>query len=215
MGRFAKRAGLLVVVAGAVAACAGPTTKTTSETTTTLPSLPGLPLRMLNLHDLPGGWTVNNDASSTSTFSCLRSRTRPAGELARGQVAFRRAAKAVQVVAETAGSFSRVGAVDAYMTLVSAFDECTDVAVTANGHRIPGTLRALSVAAVGDASRAWQIEFSTEFGGVALSVFMDVLVFRVGSYDGELLSEDVQAPDLALFQRLAARAAAKFGDSAA
>jgi hypothetical protein len=190
-----------------------PRSTTAASTTTTAPSLPGIPLLMLSVHDLPQGWTVGSDATSTGSFSCLDSYARPGGESARSQVSFRRGAKAGPVIGEVAGAFEPGRAVQAYDAAVRAFTSCKDVAITDNGHRIEGTIRALSLAPVGDASRGWQLEFTLRSADTTVTADIDVVAFRVGSYDGELLASDVGAPDMALVQRLAARAAAKLGDS--
>jgi hypothetical protein len=233
MSTLAKRAGRFVaatVLVATAAACNGSTTKTSSSsppavppsvpgstavatTTTTLPSLPGIPLLMLSVHDMPRGWTVSSDATSSGSFSCFDSHTRPVGEMARSEVSFRRGTKATPAIAEAAGSFTSPRAVQAYARLVRAFTSCKEVAITTNGHRIEGTIRALSLAPVGDESRGWQIEFSTPSGGVTVTFDLDVVAFRVGIYDGELIVSDLGAPDVTLVQSLAARAAAKFGDS--
>jgi hypothetical protein len=171
---------------------------------------------MLSTHDLPAGRSVNHDATSTGSFSCFASiPKRPAGELARAQVTFKRDDKTVSHFAETAAYFRPARAVAVYSTALHAFSGCNDVSITANGQRISGTIGALSIPPVGDASDAWQIKFSAKATGVTVTLVLDVLLSRVGNYDLELIASQIGTPDVTQFERLAARAASRFTGSSA
>jgi hypothetical protein len=211
-----------VVTAVALTACSGSTTKTSASTspapttTSTTVPLPDMRLRVLTLHDLPAGWTVNDFATGTGSFSCFAHlRKPPLGELARSEVSYRRGIKGPPGVAEAAGFFRLAPAIASYNALVNAFDRCQNLAIVENGVRVAGTIRALTVRAVGDVSRAWQIRLPTHADGVAATIEQDVIVFRVASYDGELIESDVGTPDVIEFQSLAAIAASRFRGSTA
>lgn len=139
MPNLLRRTSPFVVAALVLAACSGSTTKTSSSsptatavpaTTTATTPPPDVSLLMLSTHDLPAGWSVNHDATSTGSFSSFASiPKRPAGELARAEVTFKRDDKTVSRFAETAAYFRPARAVAVYSTALHAFSGCTDVSI--------------------------------------------------------------------------------------
>lgn len=141
--------------------------------------------RALALSDLPAGWTVDHapSGSVSNLGGCLRGlatlkRTPPKG-IVRARVRYKEGAfPALQETIE-AGK----GALARYRTYLGVVEGCRTISFSAQGITFTGSVGALSFPTVGDSSHAFSITISAQ----GQSLVLDLLLFRVGQYDGELL----------------------------
>jgi hypothetical protein len=162
---------------------------------------------------MPSGWSVNKTPSdSSSTPSCLKSLravTRQ-GETSRAEVQFQGGSNGIPFLNETLTSFgTRVTT-----TKLAIFDQtisrCGQVSFTSGGNTFTGTIAAMSFPAVGDESRAYQMNLGTKTtNGLNVTVGFDIVVARKGDTAGLLALGDLGTPDLNQLRQFTTKALAK------
>jgi hypothetical protein len=147
--------------------------------------------KVLSLQDMPTGWSVDNSrgGGASDIGGCLK-----------GLVAIKKPVKGIQrvKVAYHYGAFPALqeiieagpGTEARYRKFTGILNGCKTFGFTADGNRITGTVGAMSFPTVGASSRAYALSLTTQ----GQTVGIDLVFFKVGQFDGELLYGDI-SPD--------------------
>jgi hypothetical protein len=164
--------------------------------------------KLLSVSDLPDGWSVqkgNSGGGSVSDlggcFKGLSSRPQAVKGVTRAEIGF------VDGIFPAAAETLEEGKIAAarYTSFEHTLSKCSAVSVTANGIKVSGTVGALSVPTIGNASAAYAINFTAS--GETLGI--DLILFKEGSTFGLLSYESLGSPTAAAAESLAAAAAEK------
>jgi len=166
-----------------------------------------LSAKTLAVGDMPSGWSVDDAggggvSGATGCFKALQqAAAKPRSkELARASVSYQQ--QDIPALSETLISGS--GADARYARYLGIMAGCKQVSLQASGITITGNVSALSLPAVGDSSHAFAIALSAK----GITVGIDLVLFRVGSIDGQLTYLDF-SPDPSTFQAFATEAVNK------
>lgn len=172
-------------IGGVLTACALGVSLLLASSTAGAVSTAQLKAKTLALSDLPAGWAVDNapSGSVSNLGGCLNGlatlKRTPRKGIVRARVRYKEGAfPALQETIE-AGK----GALGRYRKYLGVVDSCKTISFSAEGIHFTGSVGALSFPTVGDSSHA----FSITIGAQGQSLVLDLLLFRVGQYDGELL----------------------------
>jgi len=164
--------------------------------------------KLLSVSDLPAGWSVqkgNSGGGSVSVlggcFKGLSSRPRAVQGVTRAEIGFVNGM--FPAAAETLEEGKTAAA--RYTSFVHTLSKCSTVSFTANGIKVSGTVGALTVPTIGNASAAYAIHFTAS--GETLGI--DLILFKEGSTFGVLSYESLGSPTAAAAESLAAAAAEK------
>jgi hypothetical protein len=158
--------------------------------------------KVLKLSDLPAGWSVDNSSSGATIIPCLANLKKVPKGVPRASVSYRQASS-VPELGETLETGP--GSINRWNAFNRGFSKCKTFSVKQNGKTATGTVGAMSFPKVGDQSSAYAMTLLTQ--GVTLGI--DIILFRVGSYVGDLLYADLGSPDLSRVQSLTTEAIAK------
>lgn len=188
MARAAVILALVAVALGAASAVAG---------------TPKLSSMVLAVGNMPTGWSV--DTSPGSGIGCLGRVLEPAGvkQTASASVEFDYNTSAPYFT-EKLATYS-ISASQAYQKVVATLNRCKTVSASLGGHKVSGTVGALSFPHYGSASAAWAVSLNYQ----GLSFGEDVVVV---CKSGELVGfaeADYGSPDLDQFQGLIGKGLAK------
>jgi hypothetical protein len=151
--------------------------------------------RTLQLSDMPTGWSVDNSSSggvnnAKGCLSALHSAPKTKG-LADAKVYYAEN-QSIPALEEAVATGKSATTNKAYAKLVHTLNSCNKVSFTANdGTVVSGSIGAMSFPSVADASKAYNLALSAK--GITLGA--DIIVFRQGNYDGELLFLDLGQPN--------------------
>jgi hypothetical protein len=164
--------------------------------------------KLLSVSELPAGWSVqrgNSGGSSASDvggcFKGLSSTPGKTKDVTRAEIGF------VDGMFPAAAETLEQGktAADRYTSFTHTLSKCSTVSFTANGIKLSGTVGALPVPLVGDASAAYSIHFTAS--GETFGI--DLILFKTGSTFGVLSYESLGSPNAATAESFAAAAADK------
>jgi hypothetical protein len=144
--------------------------------------------RALSLSNMPTGWSVDNSANSSSSgIPCLKPIKAPSKHEVKVAVSYADGSlPAVQEVVATGG-----GVAASYNELNKILGACKTFTSSSDGHKVTGTIGAMSFPAVGSRSDAYAITINIE----GVSAGADVVAFETGKYVGVVLYEDLGTPD--------------------
>lgn len=195
---------LMTLVAAVLLAVVYPTW---ASAVTKAPTQKELRARLLTVSNLPIGWSVDNQPASggETLFPCLASFEEPKDEHF-VSVTTQFQDGPVPVFAERlTSSGSRVSGL--FSSAVRALDRCRSV--TLNGQH--GSIGRMSFPLVGSASAAYAASFTYEGTPAGL----DLIIFRLGIYEGLLVYVDAGTPKVGAVEALVDRAVAKIADALA
>jgi hypothetical protein len=84
------------------------------------------------------------------------------------------------------------GAVEGYEALNKALAACKTFTSSSAGHKVTGSVGAMSFPAVGNRSSAYAITINIE----GVNAGADIVIFQTGTYVAAVLYEDIGTPDL-------------------
>lgn len=192
------------------------TSKTTASSTapaspapTTAPA-PDLTSELLQVGDLPAGWSVDNSASSSSSSEpkCISDAKPAAAPTAQAQAAFQDGSNGLPSLSEEL-AYLPGKAVSALTAASTALASCKQATFTSGGYKFSGTFGQMSFPSIGQQSAAYQWNLSTVSSGLTITLGIDILVFRQGQTDGLLVYLDLGTPDLTAFESFARQAGTK------
>lgn len=162
--------------------------------------------QLLTVSELPIGWADDNSSDNSDNSDAPRCVRNLKSTFHTSSRAERRFVKGTDIptLQQSLGYFG-ASAAATYKAGAAILNRCKDVSFTSDGHRITGSIGALSFPKLGEQSAAWQLVLSTQ--GVTLGVH--VVLVQKGSELTELLYGDVGTPDLAEVMSLARKAVAK------
>lgn len=165
---------------------------------------PNLSRMLLTVRDMPTGWSVDNSPSGSSDVGCLSHLT-PIGvkKTASAKVAFTLNGQFQELTEGLVTYASPAGKV--FEKAVSTLDGCKTLSGTSDGHKVTGSVGAMSFPRVGDQSAAWSVTLELE----GFTAGVDVLIVRKGPVLAVLAAESFGSPDIAQFQRFVRKALAK------
>jgi hypothetical protein len=157
---------------------------------------PKLSSLVLAAGDMPTGWSV--DTSPGSGVGCLGRVLEPAGvkQTASASVEFDHNTSAPYFT-EKLATYS-ISASQAYRKVVATLNRCRSVSGSVGGHKVSGTVGALSFPRYGSASAAWAA--SLNYQGLSLGEDV-VVVCKSGVLIG-FAESDYGSPDLEQFEGL-------------
>ncbi len=147
--------------------------------------------KALALNDMPAGWSVDNSSSGgvSNVGGCLaglEALKKPPRGIARAEVEYTDGQYPSLQETVEAGK----GAVTRYNKFLKILDSCKTLSFTSSGLKVTGNVGAMSFPTVGDSSHAFAMNLEAD--GQTFGV--DLVLFRVGEYDGDMLYLDV-SPD--------------------
>jgi hypothetical protein len=161
--------------------------------------------KALSLSDMPTGWSVDNSSSggTSNLGGCLKNLQalgRPAKGIARVQVKY--TDQTVPSLQETLESGK--GAAKRYEKYLSILNGCKSISITSGTTQFTGSVGAMSFPTIGNSSSAFAINLTAD----GVSVGIDLILFRVGQIDGDMVYEDY-SPDTSVVQSFATNAVDK------
>lgn len=223
-----RLSGLGTVVAGAAimvgAGCSGGGTGAATATTappvstgasaSTQPSvpIPDVKAQLLQLSDLPIGWSTSASSNSTSSLKCLQNaRSYTKQDKAKAEADFQGGSNGVPFFEEGIGFLPGV-AKAAMTTFATAMAGCGQISLSDNGHTFKGTIGQMSFPTLGAQTLAYQMNLSTTASGLTITIGFDFAAVRFANDELALLAYgDVGTPDITQVQDLFQKAAAKVG----
>ncbi len=148
--------------------------------------------KALALSDMPAGWSVDNSSSGdvNNVGGCLAGlqalKKKPPKGLARAEVKYTDGQLPSLLETVEAGK----GSVGRYNKLLGILNKCKSLSYTTGGVHVTGSVGAISFPRIGDSSHAFAMNLQAE----GESAGVDLVLFRVGEYDGDLLYFDL-TPD--------------------
>ncbi len=166
----------------------------------------GLGSMLLRVGDMPTGWGVDHTSSSSASVGCLQRLS---------AVGIKKTASATAKFALHAGLPSFMEELATYGVPLSkvfdkgvaALDRCTTITGTSGGHKLTGTIGAMSLPRYGNQSAAWTITVTV--GG--LTAREDVIVVRKGAILAFFAEGNFGPVDITQFRMLVSKALAKLG----
>lgn len=168
--------------------------------------------KALALSDMPTGWSVDNSSSGgvSNVGGCLTGlqalKKRPPKGLARAEVKYTdgQAPSLQETVEAGKGSVAR------YDKLLGILNKCKSLSYTVDGVHVTGRVGAMSFPRFGASSHAFAMNLQAE----GESAGVDLVLFQVGEYDGDLLYFDL-SPDPSTVQAFVMEAVNKIQGKAA
>jgi hypothetical protein len=160
--------------------------------------------KALSVSNLPAGWSVEISTSSggVTGSACLEHFKQARPHDTRIKVSFVDGT-VFPALSEELESGPNVSS--AYGKFVASLDSCQKFTFSEGGNTYHGTVGAMSFPTVGTRSRAYSIDVTIE--GVAIGI--DIVGFRVGRLEGDVIYGTVGTPDLGPFQSFVNEAIAK------
>jgi hypothetical protein len=194
-----KLAGLFLIIQvglfGVFATFAGPAIAISKSQVTT---------KVLSLQNMPTRWSVDTSGGTPSHIGgCLKGLEaieKRAKGIVRAAVAYQDGTFPVlqEIVEAGPGSTAR------YRKFTGILNGCKTIRFTADGKKVAGTVSAMSLPHVGSSSSAYAISLTAQ----GQTIGIDLVFFKVGRYDGELLYGDI-SPDAIIAHAFAVEAIAK------
>ncbi len=169
-----------------------------------------LKAKALSLSDMPAGWSVDNSSSAgtTNLGGCLKNLQalgHPAKGISRAEVKF--TDQQLPDLQETIESGK--GATQRYTKYLGILNGCKSISFTeSDGTQVTGSVGAMSFPTLGSPSSVQSDAFALNLTIKGINATIDVIMFRVGQIDGELLYADL-SPDTATVQAFATEAVNK------
>jgi hypothetical protein len=162
--------------------------------------------QLLSVAEVPVGWAVDNSSDKSDdsdTPPCFKHVKSTLHTSDRAEVRFVKGTD-LPTLQQSLGYFGS-SAAGTYQAGAAVINSCKDISFTNGGHRISGSIGALSFPKLGQQSSAWQFVLSTE--GVTFGI--DVVLVQKGSELTELIYADIGTPDIDEATLLARKAVAK------
>jgi len=77
---------------------------------------------------------------------------------------------------------------------------CKQVSFTSNGTKVSGSVGKMSFPNIGDGSHAYNMSLSASKSGLSVTVGLDMVLFKKGPVDGEIIYFDLGTPDVTQLQ---------------
>ncbi|MGA8370556.1 MAG: hypothetical protein WB765_10540 [Acidimicrobiales bacterium] len=166
-------------------------------------STPSIKSKVLQISDLPTGWSVDNSTSSdTTTAGCLSNLKEAPRGVPRVSESFQNGSS-VPELGETLET--RPGSSKRWNALNRALSQCKTISLQQEGKTVKGSVGAMSFPKVGDQSSAYAVTLPIE----GINVGFDIILFRVGSYVAAITYADIGSPDVSTVQRFTIEAVNK------
>jgi hypothetical protein len=161
--------------------------------------------KLLSLSDMPTGWSVDNSgggaaSGATGCLKAIEAQPKLPKGLERARVSYTDGNLPSFGETLEAGK----GAVARYDKFLRTLEGCTTFGVDIDGTTVTGSMGAMSFPTVGESSSAFAARLTVK----GITVGFDIILFRGGAVDGELLYADI-SPDPATVQAFATAAVRK------
>jgi hypothetical protein len=158
-----------------------------------------LKAKVLSVSDMPSGWSVDHSTSVSAPSNGCLTRIMGISHVAKGlaaaQVTYTEGISPTLQETLVSGR----GATHRYNTYNGILNDCRRVSGDFGGTELTGTVGAMSLQTVGDSSRAFAINLAAQ----GVTVGIDIVLFRVGQVDGDLVYEHPGPPATSTVQTLA------------
>jgi hypothetical protein len=177
--------------------------------------VPNVNAQLLQLSDLPTGWSVDNSSDSgSSTPECFKNATNfKSSEKAKAEAKFQDGSNGVPALDDEV-----VYMPGRAQTTMQAFSQlmagCGQISISAGGHPFKGTIGQMSFPTLGVQTQAYQMNLSTNANGLNITIGYDFAVARFANDEILVFAYgDLGTPDITQVQQLASKAAAKVSTS--
>jgi hypothetical protein len=190
------------------------TTGQAAATTSPVPKkvlAPDLSAQVLQLSEMPTGWSVDKSASekSSGSLKCFavvdQFKVKVVSQL---KVGYLGDSDGSPTLSESLYFVPGSAAADFAVTTAS-LDACGTLTSNEGKTKLSGEIGAMSFPSLGDASKAYQVNLTSKVGQLDVTVGFDELIVRVGDELMFFGLIDLGTPDIDLFQSYARKAIAK------
>jgi hypothetical protein len=172
-------------------------------------SSPKLKPQLLTLDALPTGWAVDNssDESSGTAPKCLKNvkSTMRSDDRSEAEADFVKGTTFPQLSQQIADFGSDASAAQKFSAAVALVDACRDISFTVQGHKITGSIGAMSFQQVAPKTHAWNIVLSAE--GITIGFYAAYV--QKGAEVESIIYSDFGTPNLDEYTNFVKAAVAK------
>lgn len=172
---------------------------------------PDVKAQLLQLSDLPAGWSVNHTPKSNSSEpDCVKNATNFKSEdKAKAEADFQNGSNGVPQIDDEV-VFMPGAAQSAMSEFRRLMAGCGQISITADGHTFSGTIGQMSFPSFGAETQAYQMNLATNTGGLNITLGFDVILARFVNDEILLFAyADLGTPDVSQVQQYAEKAVSK------